>query len=207
MSKLIHWAGRIGVAAAATLLAGCNLASSPGGPATGPSVTVRQNVPRTALLAVLTRPASGPALSGLLASTARPNEDIRILQAGRPARTIVASDSPAPSAVVLPGQPLAPGGGQTDYQMAQYAKRQKAWQAKRTADLAATRREDARAAPRPGWPGWTFRRSSAGWPTHPSTRAAWPPRARSRPARWRAWRRRQATPSGTTGSSCCSATT
>lgn len=31
MSKLIHWVGRIGVAAAATLLAGCNLASSPGG--------------------------------------------------------------------------------------------------------------------------------------------------------------------------------
>ena len=138
MSKLTHWAGRIGVAAAATLLAGCNLAGSPGGPATGPSVTVRQSVPRTALLAVLTRPASGPALSALLASTARPNEDIRILQAGTPARTIVASDSPAPSAVVLPGQPLAPGGGQTDYQMAQYAKRQKAWQARRTADLAAT---------------------------------------------------------------------
>src|SRR6266704_3467181 len=123
MSKLTHWAGRIGVAAAATLLAGCNLAGSPGGPATGPSVTVRQSVPRTALLAVLTRPASGPALSAL--------------QAGTPARTIVASDSPAPSAVVLPGQPLAPGGGQTDYQMAQYAKRQKAWQARRTADLAA----------------------------------------------------------------------
>jgi outer membrane protein OmpA-like peptidoglycan-associated protein len=136
MSKLIHWAGRIVVAAAATLLAGCNLANSPDGPATGPSVTVRQNVPPTALLTVLNGPASGPALSGLVASTARPNEAIRILQAGTPARTIVASDSPAPSAVVLPGQPLAPGGGQTDYQMALYAKREKAWQARRTADLA-----------------------------------------------------------------------
>jgi outer membrane protein OmpA-like peptidoglycan-associated protein len=138
MSKLTHWTGRIGVAAAAILLAGCNLASSPGGPATGPSVTVRPSVPGTALLAVLTRPASGPALSGLLASTARPNEDIRILQAGTSGRTIVASDSPAPSAVVLPGRPLAPGGSQTDYQMARYAKRLKAWRAKRAADLAAT---------------------------------------------------------------------
>ena len=137
MSKLTHWAGRIGVVAAATLLAGCNLASSPGGPATRPSVTFRQSVPRTALLAVLTGPASGPALSRLLARTARPNEDMRILQTGTPARMIVASDSPVPSAVVLPGQPLAPGGGQTDYQMAQYANRQKAWRAKRTADLAA----------------------------------------------------------------------
>ena len=92
--------------------------------------------PPTALLAVLTGPASGPALSGLVASTARPNEHIRILHAGTPARAIVASDSLAPSAVVIPGQPRAPGGGRTDRQMAQYVKRQKAWQAKRTADLA-----------------------------------------------------------------------
>ena len=91
----------------------------------------------SALLAVLTGRAFGPALSGLVASTARPNEDIRILQAGESATTIVASDSPAPSAVVLPGQPLAPGGGQTDYQMAQYAKRQKAWQAKQAAQVKA----------------------------------------------------------------------
>jgi outer membrane protein OmpA-like peptidoglycan-associated protein len=137
MRKLIHRAVRIAAAAAVTLPAGCNLASSPGGPATGPSVTVTPDVAHTALLTVMNGPASGPALSGLVASTARPNEDIRILQAGSPARTIVASDSPAPSAIVLPGQPRPPGGGQTDYQMAQYAKRQKAWQAKRAADLAA----------------------------------------------------------------------
>lgn len=138
MRKLIHRAGLIGIAAAAaTLLAGCNLAGSPGGPATGPSVTVRPNVPATALLTVMNGPASGPALSGLVASTARPNEDIRILQAGTPARTIIASDSPAPPAVVLPGEPLAPGGGQTEYQTAEYLKRQQAWQAARTADLAA----------------------------------------------------------------------
>ena len=138
MRNLIPRAARIGgAAAAAALLAGCNLASSSSGPATGPSVTVRSNVPPTALLMVLSGPASGPALSRLVTSTARPNEGIRILQAGTPARTIVASDSPAPPTVVLPGRPLAPGGDQTDYQMAQYAKRDKAWQARRTADLAA----------------------------------------------------------------------
>jgi outer membrane protein OmpA-like peptidoglycan-associated protein len=134
MRKLIY---RIGAAAATTLLAGCNLASSASGPATGPPVTVRPNVPATALLTVLTGPASGPALSALAGGTARPNEDIRILQAGTPARSVVASDSPAPPAVVLPGEPRAPGGDQTDYQMALYAKRQQAWQAERTADLAA----------------------------------------------------------------------
>ena len=47
-----------------------------------------------------------------------------------------------------------------------------------------------------GWrPGGTSRRRSAGWPIRPAGRAAWPPRAGSRPARWRAWRRRQATSS------------
>jgi outer membrane protein OmpA-like peptidoglycan-associated protein len=138
MSKLIHRAGLIGAAtAAATLLAGCNFASSSGSPSTGPSVPVRPNVPATALLAVTNGPAAGSALSALVAGTARPNEDIEILQAGTPARTIVASGSPAPMTVVLPGEPRAPGGGQTDYQMAEYAKRHQAWQAQRTADLAA----------------------------------------------------------------------
>ena len=140
MRNLIHLGGWIGAAVAVTLLAGCNLsnpAGSPGGPQTGPSVTVTPDVAATALLTVMNGPASGPALSRLVASTARPNEDIRILQAGTPARTIVASDSPAPPAIVLPGQPRPPGDGQTDYQMAQYDKRQQAWQAKRAADLAA----------------------------------------------------------------------
>jgi len=133
MRRLIY---RIGAAAATTLLAGCNLASSASGPAAGSSVTVKPDVPGTALLAVLTGPTSSPALSGLVASTARPNEALRILQAGTPARMIVASNSPVPSAVVIPGEPRAPGSGLTDYQMAEYAKRHKAWQATRTADLA-----------------------------------------------------------------------
>ncbi len=137
--KLIHRVGRIGAAVgAATLLAGCGLSSvagPPGGPATGPSVTITQDVPPTALLTVMIGSTSGPALSGLVASTARPNEDVRILQAGTPARTIVASDSPAPSVITMPGQPLAPGGGQTDYQTAQYAKRLQAWRAKHAAEV------------------------------------------------------------------------
>ena len=117
MRNAIHQVGRIGGAAgAATLLVGCGLSSvggPPGGPATGPPVTITQHVAPSALLAVVTRGASGSALFGLVASTARPNEDVRILQAGTPATTIVASDSPAPSQNVMPGPPVAPGGGQT----------------------------------------------------------------------------------------------
>jgi outer membrane protein OmpA-like peptidoglycan-associated protein len=139
MSSFNHRAGWIGAAAAAaTVLAGCgSLGPSPGAPTTASAVTHRQNVAPAALLAVLTGAAAGPTLAGLVTSTARPNEDIRLLQAGTPGKTIVASDSPAPTPVVLPGQPLDQGGGQTDYQKAQFAKRYQAWRVTTTADLAA----------------------------------------------------------------------
>ena len=141
MRNVIHRVGRIGGAAgAATLLAGCGLSGvggPPGGPATGPPVTITQHVAPSALLAVLTQGASVPALFGLVASTARPNEDVRILETGTPATTIVASDSPAPSQIVMPGPPVALGSGQTDYLTAQYTKRLKAWQAKRATEVQA----------------------------------------------------------------------
>ena len=113
VNKAIHRAGRMGRAAgAATLLAGCGLSSMggpPGGPATGPPVTITQHVAPSALMAVVTGRAFGSALSGLVTSTARPNEDVRILDAGAPATTIVASDSPAPSQIVMPGAAGGPG--------------------------------------------------------------------------------------------------
>ena len=141
MTNVIRRIGRIGGAAgAARLLAGCGLSGTggpPGGPPTGPPVTITQHVTPSALLSVVTAPTSGPALSGLVASTARPDEDVRILQAGALAATIVTSNSPAPTAITIAGPPVAPGGGQTDYQTAQYAKRLKAWQAKRAEEVQA----------------------------------------------------------------------
>lgn len=141
MENLSYQVGRIGAAVCgAVLLAGCGL-TSVGGPAggqpTGPAVTITQAAAPSALLAVVAGPASGPALSGLVASTARPREDVTIVQAGTPASTIVASDSPAPAELVLPGPPTAPGGGQTAYQLAQYAKKLKAWRAERAAEVQA----------------------------------------------------------------------
>ncbi len=141
MRNVIHGVGRIGSAAgSAIMLVSCGLSTvggPPGGPATGSQVTITQDVAPSALLSVMNGPASGPALFGLVASTARPNEDIRILQAGTPGTTIIASDSPAPTKIVIPGAPVAPGGGQTDYQAAQYAKKLKAWRAKHAAEVQA----------------------------------------------------------------------
>lgn len=141
MRNAVHRVGQIGrVAVAATLLAGCGLSSvgaPPDGSATGPAVTITQNVDPSALLAVMADPALGSALPGLVASTARPNEDVRILRAGASATTIVASNSPAPSQIVIPGRPLAPSSAQTDYLTAKFVKRLKAWRAKRAADVQA----------------------------------------------------------------------
>jgi len=151
--KVIHRAGRIGGAVGAAVmlagwgLAGCGLAGADGpaaGTGTGPPVTLTQDVAPSALLAVTNDPASGPALAGLVAATARPSEDITILQAGTPPGIIASSESPPPQPVVIPGRPATPGGGETSYQSAVYAKRLKHWHeeaaAGRRAGAAQTRR-------------------------------------------------------------------
>jgi outer membrane protein OmpA-like peptidoglycan-associated protein len=131
VSNIIHRGARMtGALGAAIILAGCGL-SDVGGPAdapkTGPPVTITHGVLPSAMVAVLNGPASGPALSGLVDGTARPKEDLTILQAGTPSQPVISSDSPGPAAVVIPGMPLAPGGGETSYQWAQYAGRLKHW--------------------------------------------------------------------------------
>lgn len=133
-----HIGGAAGAVGALALLAGCGLTSvdaQAGGQATGPAVTITQAAIPSALLAVTAGPASCPALCSLMTGTARPREDVRILQAGTPAKTIVASDSPAPAQVVISGPPIAPGSGQTAYQTALYAKKLQAWRAERAADV------------------------------------------------------------------------
>jgi outer membrane protein OmpA-like peptidoglycan-associated protein len=125
------------------VLAGCGLTDL-GGPAaaptTGPPVTITQRVPPSALLAVLNGPAADPALAGLVTATARPSEDLTVLQAGTPPGTIVTSGSPPSPAVVVPGRPAPPAGGQTSYQAALEAKRLKHWRA----EVAAGQQADVR---------------------------------------------------------------
>lgn len=127
-------------AGAVLLVAGCGLTSVGGhlgGPGSGPEVTITQQASSSALIAVLAGPASGPALARLVAATARPSEDLRILAAGTPGEPVIAADAPAPAQKVIPGPPMAPAGGQTSYQSAQYAAKLKAWQARRAAEVQA----------------------------------------------------------------------
>ena len=139
MRKSIQWGAAAGLAFA---LAGCGLPGI-GGPATapvtGPPIAITENVPPSALLAVLNGPAFGPALADLVNATARPREDLAVLQAGAPPETVLSSASPPPPTVVVAGKPAASGGDETSYQAAQYAGRLKHWRG----EVAVGRRAEA----------------------------------------------------------------
>jgi outer membrane protein OmpA-like peptidoglycan-associated protein len=125
---------------AVTVLAGCSLSSVAGPPgrnSTGPKIKITQDVAASALLMVTNGPTAGSALASLVTATARPDEAVRIVQTGTPATTIVAADSPGPVTIVIPGPPVAPAGGQTAFESAQYTRKLKAWHAKRAAAMQA----------------------------------------------------------------------
>ena len=133
MRKIIQRAGTAGLAFA---LAGCGLLGAPGtatAPAAGPSVSISQDTPPSALVAVLESAASGPAISALVNATVRSSEELTVLQAEAPPKIILSSASPPPATVVVPGKPTAPRGDQTSYQAAQYANRLKHWRGEVTA--------------------------------------------------------------------------
>jgi len=133
--KFWHSPARLGAAlGVTTLLAGCNLSGAVGASGVGPAVTITEPAYSAALLSVLAGPASAPELASLVAATAQPREDLRIIQAGTAGASVIASDSPAPATIVLAGRPQAPAGGQTTYQGAEYGKRLTAWRAQRAAD-------------------------------------------------------------------------
>jgi outer membrane protein OmpA-like peptidoglycan-associated protein len=138
MTNFVSRVRRIGGAVgAAALLAGCGFSGvgpPQGGATTEPQVT--QDVPASALLMVTNGASAAPALSSLAAATARSNEDLRIMTTGTTARMVIAADSPTPVTIGLAAEPAAPGRGATAYQRAQYARKQKAWLATRTKEIA-----------------------------------------------------------------------
>jgi outer membrane protein OmpA-like peptidoglycan-associated protein len=146
--KIIQRAGTAGLAVA---LAGCGLLGAPGdatAPAAGPSVSISQDTPPSALVAVLDSAASGPAISALVNATVRSSEELTVLQAEAPPKIILSSASPPPATVVVPGKPTAPRGDQTSYQAALCANRLKHWRGEVTAgkNAEATQVRDSLAA-------------------------------------------------------------
>jgi outer membrane protein OmpA-like peptidoglycan-associated protein len=117
-------------AGAALITAGCGVSglySAAAKPATGPPVTLTKHAAPSALVMVVDGDIAGPALARFVIATALPDEDLDIIGVGSPAETVVASVSPAPVQVDVPGKPVPPGSGATAYQWAVYRKRLKSW--------------------------------------------------------------------------------
>lgn len=83
------------------------------------------------MLVVVTGPGGpGRLVSQVVTTTARPREDLDLLAAGLRARPVIASTSPAPAAVPVPGLPAAPGHGASSYQEGQYQHALTRWRGK-----------------------------------------------------------------------------
>jgi outer membrane protein OmpA-like peptidoglycan-associated protein len=72
------------------------------------------------LVAVTGSGGLSPLIRQVIAATARPREDLDVLRVGQRGRALIASISPSPVRVTVPGQPKAPGPGASAYQQSQY---------------------------------------------------------------------------------------
>lgn len=129
MKRQGHGARTFGPPLLAVILlgvSGCTLTARP--QAASPGTTVTERVPPSALVAVVPGAAAGSSLAVLVAGTARPGEDVDILQAGEAATVVAAATSPAPAKVVVAGKPTAPGAGTTSFQQAEYHRSIGRWQ-------------------------------------------------------------------------------
>jgi outer membrane protein OmpA-like peptidoglycan-associated protein len=86
------------------------------------------------LVAVAGRGGTGQ-VAQVIPATARPREDLAVLKAQVRGRAVVASQSPSPARVRVPGPPASPGPGASGYQLARYRNARKTWRAEVAAGL------------------------------------------------------------------------
>jgi len=133
VKKVVKWSGTAALTGGVLMLNSCGLTglgTGTTGARTGPPVAITQVATPSALVAVLNGQTSGSALAGLVAATARSREDLAVLEAGTPPKTVLSAVSPDPPTVTVAGMPLGPGADATSYQLAQYANRLKQWRSK-----------------------------------------------------------------------------
>lgn len=119
-----------GAAAMIAATAGCSglLGAHMDGPSTGKSATFTRQVAPSMLVAVAGLGGSGQ-VAQVIRATARPDEDLAVLKAHVRGRAVIASQSPAPARVEVPGPPAPPGHGASSYQLARYDHERKTWRA------------------------------------------------------------------------------
>ena len=121
-----------GAAVLAAITAGCGLTGFgvAGRAEAGPSVTITEHYAPSVLVTVAPAAVSGPALLPLVATAARPLEDVVIIRPGTPLGTVISAAAPGPATVIVPGKPAALGAGATSFQWAEYRNLLKIWHGK-----------------------------------------------------------------------------
>lgn len=112
-------------------VSGCNI----GGRAQARSLTVTEQFVPSALVVVTPGPAAGPALTGVITATARPDLSLSVVAADT-GKVLAAGTEPLPATIVIPGRPAAPSPPATSFQLAKYRQSRARWQA----ELASARR-------------------------------------------------------------------
>ena len=113
-------AGAVAIVAA-TVGCGSVLGAPAGDPTTAPIRLTEQVAP--SLLVVVPGPADmDQLLRQVVTATVRPRENLQVLKAGPRGRALIASESPWPVSVTVPGKPAPPGSGASSYQQARYQK-------------------------------------------------------------------------------------
>jgi outer membrane protein OmpA-like peptidoglycan-associated protein len=94
---------------------------------TAPLILTARATP--SMLVVVTG-AGGPTqlVGQVVTATARPREDLDVLEPNERGRALIASTSPAPARMAVPGRPPAPGRGASSYQEGQYQHTLAHWQ-------------------------------------------------------------------------------
>ena len=111
-----------GAAATVAATAGCSaILAAPAASRTAPApLTLTARAAPSLLVAVAGPDGMSPLARQVIAATARPREDLDVLRAGQRGRPPLASTSPSPVRVTVPGRPVAPGPGASAYQQSQY---------------------------------------------------------------------------------------
>jgi len=111
-----------GTTAIVTAAAGCGaiLASPEAAHSTAPPSTLTARAAPSMLVVVTGPTGPGELISQVVAATARPREDLDVLEPGIQRRPVIASTSPGPAIVAVPSRPTAPGRDASSYQEAQY---------------------------------------------------------------------------------------
>ncbi len=127
IARRSHLAAGAAAIVAATVGCGSILGAPADGRTTTAPMPLTEQVAPSLLVVVPGSGGMGQLLSQVVTATARPREDLEVLKADQRGRALIASDSPPPASVVVPGKPVPPGPDASSYQQARYRERLTHW--------------------------------------------------------------------------------